>query len=286
MTCFDPEILGRYFDGELPPAERADVERHVADCATCAAELEQLAALRTAISHTSPESDAAALEPIWSTVAAKLDESATPAPLPFAPPRRTSIRRWAAAASLALFLGLAGVAGVWITRTQPAQASVIDFSRLLDNVNADALAAFEGFLDHNHGVVIDPDAAHQAAPRLDFEVPATLPGGFTRHKVYRLRFGDADGIAATYESADGAFLATIFHPPVRKEQFGTHQDYPCVIGQHHGHAVQVGAWRMVHLTDPSTCHCVLARTTSDDAVAEILRAVAPRSVPGDGHHHD
>ncbi|HWE00943.1 MAG TPA: zf-HC2 domain-containing protein [Tepidisphaeraceae bacterium] len=43
--CEFEKILGRYLDGELPQAQRARVEIHLRDCASCAAELDQLAAI-------------------------------------------------------------------------------------------------------------------------------------------------------------------------------------------------------------------------------------------------
>lgn len=277
MNCSDREILGRCFDGELPAGERAGVEEHLRGCAACRAEFAELATLAGAIA----EAPLAKLAPPeWSDIAARLNE-----PLRLPPARaQRGARGWAAAAALALLIGLAGAAGIWLNRAAPARAAVIDFTQLLDAVNADAVNAFDEFLAHNHGARIEADTVHAAAPRLDFEVPAELPGGYTRKAIYRMKFGDAAGIAASYRSPDGEFLATIFHPPVRQEQFGTHQDYPCVIGDHHGHAVKVGAWRMIHLTDPSTCHCVLTRSASDEAVAAIFQAIAPRST-GQGHDH-
>ena len=41
MTC-DPTILSAYLDNELAPAARAQVEEHLSECSSCAAELESL----------------------------------------------------------------------------------------------------------------------------------------------------------------------------------------------------------------------------------------------------
>jgi len=43
VSC-DGVRLGAYLDGELAPAERADVEAHLGECARCAAELRSIAA--------------------------------------------------------------------------------------------------------------------------------------------------------------------------------------------------------------------------------------------------
>jgi len=45
------EAVSAYFDGELAPQERADVERHMASCAACAERLESLRALKHAVAH-------------------------------------------------------------------------------------------------------------------------------------------------------------------------------------------------------------------------------------------
>ncbi|MCY2931842.1 MAG: zf-HC2 domain-containing protein [Planctomycetota bacterium] len=43
--CEQTSRVGAYYDGELPAAERAAMERHVAGCAACAGELARLRAL-------------------------------------------------------------------------------------------------------------------------------------------------------------------------------------------------------------------------------------------------
>jgi hypothetical protein len=301
MACIDREILGRYFDGELDEVLRADVDRHVSACARCTAELAELQALRDGIADCACP---AAPTELWSAIERKLDvenreenhvlrmsgyegqgQAGFPAPDSRLRTPHSNLRRLAAAASIALFLGLVVLAGLWLGNGTTAKADAIDFSVLLDAVNADADAAFDRFLRRYGGAPITPADAHASAPTLDFEVPAELPGGFRRGEVYRLKFGKADGIAAAYTRPDGEFMATIFHPPVRREDFGTHRDYPCAIGQHRGHAVQVGQWRMVHLTDPSTCHCVLTRETADEAIAAVMQAIAPRSECDEHNNH-
>ena len=54
FTCGDTAYLMRYHDGELPPAERRAVERHVADCSACAGELAALRALSRSLSGLEP----------------------------------------------------------------------------------------------------------------------------------------------------------------------------------------------------------------------------------------
>jgi hypothetical protein len=93
-------------------------------------------------------------------------------------------------------------------------------------------------------------------------------------------------VAAWYERA-GEPLVVIFHPPVQTEDFGTHKDYPCVIGEHRGQKIVVGSWKMVHLTDSTTCHCVLSRLDERAELPAVMNAIAPvlRSRPSPGHMH-
>lgn len=49
MEHLDPELLSAYIDHELPAADIAAVERHLATCATCRAEYEELQGLSTLV---------------------------------------------------------------------------------------------------------------------------------------------------------------------------------------------------------------------------------------------
>lgn len=279
MACIDRQVLGRYFDGELDERSRREVEAHLASCPDCTGELSELGMLREGI-RAAPA--AAVPDGLWPAIERQLASPGADGPDRFErrSARRIFLRKLAMAACLGLLLGAAVIAGLWFGKGETAQAASIDFSALLDTVNADAIDAFERFLERYGGAAIKAADAHRSAPALNFEVPAELPGGFLRTSVYWLRFGNADGIAAAYRRADGEFLAAIFHPPVRSEHFGTHQDYPCAIGKHRGHAVQVGEWRMVHLTDPTTCHCVLSRLDPVTELPAVMAEVAPRSASG------
>jgi len=48
-TCEMQLLLNRYFDDELPSADRAGFERHLCDCAPCTAELQQLRGISSAL---------------------------------------------------------------------------------------------------------------------------------------------------------------------------------------------------------------------------------------------
>lgn len=273
MTCREiTNLLGSYLDGELSRFEAKVVREHVMRCARCRGELASIESLALAIAHAPAPQRPSGL---WQTIEAQLARPIGADAAKVGVTRPFRLKRVAAIIVFALLVGT----GFWVLRgsDHAAQAATIDFGVLLDTLPLDPPKAFYRFLTLYGAVEIKAAQAHEFASRLDFEIPATLPGGFERMAVYGLRFGDNPGVATRYER-DGEFLAAIFHPAVHPEQFGTHQDYPCVVGDHHGHKVSIGEWHMVHLTDPGTCHCLLSRLDEVE-LSRIFKAVAPRSVP-------
>jgi len=281
MICRDvAENLGPYLDGELPDERRASVEAHVGGCPTCRAEF---AELRRLVDSLAPRESIEVPAHLWSAVQQRLTAGWTgKAPARLWPFRLTTRVHLATAAAivLALSVGLFG-----LLSRQRASASEIDFSVLLDGLPFDVDGAFAKFVAQHRGRRSTPAEAQRFASSLNFATPEELPGGFHLKEVFILRVGANPGVATRYER-DGELLAAIFHPPVRKEDFGSHQDYECVVGKHRGHMVAVGEWRMVHLTDPTTCHCVLSRLSESEELPAIMRAVAPDFINGANHRHD
>jgi len=195
----------------------------------------------------------------------------------------------AVAASVVIVIGL-GLFGLpWGGEPSQARAATVDFTILLDGLQHDAAAAFERFMTQYEAKAAKPDEAKRYAPGLSFDLPATLPGGFELQTAYILRFGEAPGVAARYDRG-GEFLGVVFHAPVLREHFGTHKDRACIMGQHRGHSVPVGDWTLVHLTDATTCHCVLSRLNATTELPAVMTAVAPLAAATSGesndHHHD
>ena len=280
------EQLGPYLDDEVSQDVRREVDAHLSACPDCTGELDSLGRIAEALA---PQKPVAVPDRLWSAIEQRLDGD-TPQETPrvrFAGKFRFFRRPMTAAAGVLFAVGLGlGVIALLHETTTTANAATVDFSVLLDALPLDPQKALRKFLTLYDAKEIQPNTVHEEAPSLNFEVPAILPGGFRRETVYALRFGDAPGIAAEYYRDDGEFLAALFHPPVQQEDFGTHEDRPCVIGQHRGHTVEVGPWRLVHLTDPTTCHCVLSRLDLEHEVPAVMAAVAPRSTPLDDHGHD
>lgn len=280
MECCEFKCkLGTFLDGELPLSERAEVEVHCRCCADCRVELAELQAMADRIASI-PTSKAPPL--IWLAVSERLDQQRPN-------PTRTAVGStiwWRRPISLAAMIALVISVG-WLGIAQwetKATASTVNFAVLLDGLSFDPHAAFDKFVRHHGGRTATVEAARRHASKLDFEVPEELPGGFVLGSVYVLEFGNDPGVAAAY-TRNGEFLAAIFHAAVKQEHFGTHKDLPCVVGDHHGHKVEVGQWRLVHVTDPTTCHCVLSQLDETSGLSPILKAVAPRSVGGATHHH-
>lgn len=192
---------------------------------------------------------------------------------------------WTIAAGMILVVGL-GMVGFSSLDTT-AHASTVDFGGLLDALPLDAPKAFRRFLIRYDAKPTTPVAAKRMASDLSFEIPSIVPGGFRLQSVYELRIGGANGIAATYDR-DGEFLAVVFHPPMKHEKFGSHENHPCVIGGHCGHKVRVGEWKLVHLTDATTCHCLLSRLDEKSEMPAVMAAIAPslsETGVAEDHHH-
>ena len=276
--------LGLYLDKTMAPGERAPLEAHLAKCRHCA---EELAELTETVSALVPQANVPVPEQLWTSIEARLDQHRSPRLL-----WRIFQRPPAMAASVLFVIGAGILAASWIGGSSVASAAPVDFSVLLDALPLDANRAFQKFLTRYGARQVSVMQAKKQGAGLSFELPETLPGGFKLKQVFVLRFGRHLGVAARY-SRDGELLAAIFHPPVEREHFGTHKDYACVIGQHRGHEVTVGDWKLVHLTSPTTCHCVLSRLDDATELPAVMRQLVPQSFDTDGerpaanrdHHH-
>ena len=281
MNCENIENhLGAYVDGELESQAQVRVEAHFAECRSCRGELETLQSLAAGLAEP-PTVDVP--ENLWAAIEKRLDAEHVPAgPVHTTWRSRIPIRT---AAMIALVFGVGALVTIWSERSvSKAQASPVNFGIILDTLPLDAEKAFRKFLVLYQAEEIRPSEAKRHAPKLNFEIPETLTGGFRCRAVYTLRFGDSPGVAARYDRP-GEFLVTIFHPSVFEEDFGTHRDYPCVIGKHRGRKVEVGDWKLVHVTDPTTCHCVLSRLNEVTELPAVLSSVAPGSSGNMRHDH-
>lgn len=276
--------LGLYLDKALAPEDRTALEAHLGDCAACAREL---AGMTEMVSALVPRSQVQVPERLWSAIEAGLDQADGETARPF--PIRLLRLRPAMAASILFVVGAGLLTLSWVGGGNEAAAATLDYGVLLDALPLDANRAFQSFLTRYGAQRITPTEAKRRASGLNFDLPETLPGGFELQEVSALRFGKHLGIAARY-SRNGELLGAIFHPPVGGERFGTHREYACVIGKHRGHQVTVGEWKLVHVTDPTTCHCILSKLDQVTELPAVMQCLIPETFPegagGHDHQHD
>ncbi|GMU20794.1 MAG: hypothetical protein AMXMBFR13_08900 [Phycisphaerae bacterium] len=285
MNCENiKDRLGAYLDGELAPHDMAAVEDHVASCASCETALTGLRRLIDQLAAADDLETAQAPADAWDQIDQRLTEPLKPALSRGPWAWRLARKPLAAAASLALLVGIATSVSVWLNSTaQTAQAAAVDYSVLLDGLGTDVNAAVQKFLRHYHARPLTAESVRSAAPNLGFRLPAELPGEFRRGQIYSLDFGGIRGVAAEYRRGDEP-LFVFFHPPVDQTRLGVHSESHCHVAGREGHRVEVGPWRLVHFTDPTTCHCLLSRLDEPDLTA-VLQSVALR-FPEDGQAAD
>jgi len=257
--------LGPYLDDEVAADARRAVDAHLAGCAACSAELDSLRSIANAVSQPTQVTVPPTL---WNAIERRLNEAG---------PRRRLVlprfvRAFAAAAAVVLAVGVGLFSIPWGAST--AQAATVNFGTLLDGVRFNPAQALSAFLSEHQAREVSPERAKRHGRELNFALPETLPGGFRLDSTYALRFGRYPGVAARYDR-NGEMLAVIFHRPVLQEEFGTHEDRECVVGLHRGHAVEVGEWSLVHVTDPTTCHCILSKLDMKTELPAIMEAIAP-----------
>lgn len=283
MSCDDiRKLMGAYFDRELEPELPEALTAHVFACQYCRKELEAIRSLTADLA--APSIIAPPTEELWRAIETRLDGEKLP--------REKDSVHWLnrmpfrAAALIALAVGIGALIMIWADKSvSKAEASPINFGVILDTLPTDAEGAFREFLGLYDAREVSPAEAKRSAPNLNFGLPEELSGGFRLHATFAMKFGESPGIVARYER-QGEFLVAIFHATVFEEDYGTHKDYPCVVGKHRGQRIKVGDWSLVHVTDSTTCHCVLSRLDEATELPDVLSAVAPGSIGNAEHHHD
>jgi anti-sigma-K factor RskA len=126
------EQLEEYAVGALSPEERADVERHIQSCATCANELRALLALAEDLAHAvEPVSAPADLRRrVLAALADTPQDDVPPAPRAMAPSRRASLLQpWLLAAAAAAILALASLLYLSTQRSRELAVEVAEAQR-------------------------------------------------------------------------------------------------------------------------------------------------------------
>lgn len=273
MTCNESQkLLGPFLDDELDPGRGAAVQSHLAQCSYCQAELSSLEDLARQLGRVAEDTPCCPSE-VWTEIERRLDASEEPAHGPL----RIFRRPLALAASLALFIGMGVLFSAAFDRSIPtASAAVIDYRILMDGVASNVRGSIERFLTHYQARTIDRADADRLAPDLSFDLPAVLPSGYQFEQAYSFKLGTSNVIAATYEG-DGTPLFLIFHPT--SDNVKGPKETSCRIGDLHAGQIEAGRWRLVHVMDESTCHCVLS-TLQDESLQSVVQAVSPGLTAG------
>ncbi len=202
--------LSAYCNGELSTAEASSVEAHVARCAGCREELEEIRLGVTLASHLEP---VPAPESLWNRVAAELDHSAAleePAP-------RFAWLDWRAAGAVATVLLL----GIWLAvRWMPRETALEPQRQIARPAGQPVLTP----VDYDLGPYLRPvQAASEAA---SFQRVSSAPPGFIERQreekfslewVNRVINGPAEPLpgytlqSARTGAADGAAIVQLVY---------------------------------------------------------------------------
>ncbi len=143
------EALGAFALGQLDGDERRDVQEHLATCADCRRELDEITPLVVALRAVNPDD----IRPVGIAPPVELDERirrALPAPT-------HGVRRWAPLAGAALAAAAAAaVVTSFVVADEPAGPIVVAVPRV-DSVQG--VTASAGYVDHTWGLEIQLVAA-------------------------------------------------------------------------------------------------------------------------------
>ncbi len=206
MTCPEFEtFLYPYLDGEFGPAERADVEKHLAGCGACAARLHSERAVHDAIRgkvrglSDSPPAPEALRERIRGGLRAER--------------RRETTAQWSRYAAAAAVVAVAGSSAYWYARPHSRQRYVDDAAarhakryplEIRQPSAGEIQDWFVGKLDHRVPVPVFPNAQLAGARLANVQdkqaayiaYDAVTPPGATPRRiglfVYDDKAGDAD----------------------------------------------------------------------------------------------
>jgi anti-sigma factor RsiW len=271
--CHDIRMkIGELVDGELPGAVRNSVEEHLASCEACRRELD---GLKTLTRRLAGQTQVTAPAGLWTAVENRLDRR-TDSPTRPAPRTRPGVLRFAsralaAAAVLVLVVGFGwlAVSGPWQAR---AAAAHIDFRPLLERADGDIAAGIQALMRAYGG---EPISAKEAAERMPVRVhaPAELPSGLRLQGRYLLSMGRShSALAFHYVGPTEKHLLLLQCPPDVEKDYGNFECISCSVGGHHGHGVQVGKLRLMHMASENVCVCVVS-TLDESELKSAIDAV-------------
>ncbi len=282
MDCRETsERLDAYLDAELPAVEDEAVRSHLDECPACRDELVSLELLAGRLDEYAVATQVVAPDRLWTSIEHRL--AASTAKPPTGRMLRLFRRPLAMAASLLLLIGGGVLVSVVLDRGVPsAQAADIDYSLLMNGITGDVHGAINRFLKHYAAEPVSVARTRELTPDLSFNLPAELPGGYRFVQAYRVQFGHSRGIAANYDRA-GEPVFLIFHSTKDNTRNGS--SMTCMVGGLCGSQMEVPPWRLLHMMDDTTCHCVLTTMEPGKMLESLVHAVAPNLAPPASHHH-
>jgi len=264
--------LGEYLDGEGTDEQRRQLADHLARCADCAAELDQLRQLTQELRR--PPQTPPPREALWRAIAERL---ATPeAPDIAKTTRRTRRLRFfhqplATAASLLVTVGLG-----WLVLTAPwatpAGASQIDFRPVLEQADGDITAGIEALLARYGG---RPVTATEAARAIHVRIhaPEALPDGLQLRNRYILHMGRHHQALAFWYTGPRGQLLLLQCPPHIRKHYGNRECVACNMGSRRGHVVRVGKLRLMHMNSEHICVCVVSTLDEQRELPAVIDAI-------------
>lgn len=256
--------LGEFFDGQLEPAARDEVERHLPKCAACRAELEAIESMARGLA--APPS-AAVPDDLWNSIEKRLEAETSPA--------RTSApaawRPFATAAGIVLLVGLAYLTSTLPGTSSTAQAKSFDFAPLLDRVGDDLAAGLQALIDAYGGREI---TLEQAAKEMRVRVrpPEILPGGMKLVSAHMVNMLNHESLALHFVGPNDQVLVMQCPAGMMKE-YGNRECVACKVDQRPGQVVREGAWSLFHVESENVCICVISTMDQETELPELMRAL-------------
>ncbi len=255
--------LGEFFDGELAPELRGEVERHLPECAGCRDELAAIRSLADGLAARNVDLPGE----LWASIDERLDAERA------GQVSRTA-RRWrpmASAAAIILAVGLGYLTTNFPGTSSTAHAKSFDFTPLLNRVGTDLGAGLQALIDAYGGRVITLDQA-RAEMRVRVHPPEELPGGMRLKSTHMVNMMDHESLAFHFVGPNDQLLVMQCPAGMMKE-FGGRECLACQVGDRSGEVVREGAWRLFHMESENVCICVVSTMDRDTELPAFLEAL-------------
>ena len=264
--------LGPGLDGELSPAEAAEVEQALIADPELAAEAEEM---RAVTGHIARIPSAPLTVPPWSQLESKLDQSAAPSTDSVPATGRpivSWIRRHARLAVAAcLGLVLIGVLSIGLI-PRDTYAGTVDFGPLLSAQDSTLDAGLADFLRSVNAEPVPVPARNE----LHFDPLGPQTQGRELVQTYRFLVADKPAYCFVYKDA-GPGVVIIQCPPDIQKLHGKWQcDHGYDIGARREHMVELGTWRLAHLERPGFCVCVFSTLQPKSELPDLVLALDVR----------